>query len=41
MPAKIYIVELTAEERESLVALTRSGQVSARKMKRALILLSG
>jgi len=39
MPAKIYIVELTAEERESLVALTRSGQVSARKMKRALILL--
>ena len=39
MPAKIYIVELTAEERENLVALTRSGQVSARKMKRALILL--
>ena len=39
MPAKKYIVELTAEERESLVALTRAGKVSARKMKRALILL--
>ena len=39
MPAKIYIVELTADERESLLVLTRAGEVSARKMKRALILL--
>jgi len=39
MPAKKYIVELTAEERESLLALTRAGEVPARKMKRAQILL--
>jgi len=39
MPTKRYIVELTAVERESLAALTRAGEVPARKMKRALILL--
>jgi len=39
MPAKKYIVELTAEERESLLVLTRAGEVPARKMKRAQILL--
>ena len=39
MPAKIYIVELTAAERKSLLDLTRAGKVSARKMKRAQILL--
>jgi transposase len=39
MPAKKYIVELTAEERESLLVLTRAGEVKAREMKRAQILL--
>lgn len=39
MPAKKYIVTLTNEERQDLVELTGSGQLSARKMKRALILL--
>jgi len=39
MPAKKYIVELSAEEREQLLELTRAGKVSARKMKRAQILL--
>ena len=39
VPAKKYIVELTTEERNSLLGLTRAGTVSARKMKRALILL--
>jgi transposase len=39
MPAKKYIVTLTNEEREELLALTRTGELSARKMKRAQILL--
>ena len=39
MPAKKYIVTLTNEERQELLALTRAGKLSARKMKRALILL--
>lgn len=39
MPAKKYIVELGSDEREALLELTRKGQVSARKMKRAVILL--
>jgi transposase len=39
MPKKRYIVKLTSEERGELEALTRKGQVSARKMKRAQILL--
>ena len=34
-----YIVELTDDERERLVELTRSGKPGARKMKRAQILL--
>lgn len=33
-------MELTAEERESVEALTRRGTVSARRMKRALVLLA-
>jgi transposase len=39
MPAKKYIVELDAEECQTLLALTSAGQLSARKMKRAQILL--
>ena len=39
MPAKIYKVDLREEERGELEALTRKGKVSARKMKRAQILL--
>lgn len=39
MPAKKYIVTLTKEERKELVELTGAGEISARKMKRALILL--
>jgi len=39
MPKKIYIVELEDDERTSLLELTCKGQVSARKMKRAQILL--
>jgi transposase len=39
MPAKKYIVTLSPEEREGLLKLTKAGEVSARKMKRAQILL--
>ena len=39
MPAKKYIVNLTEEEREELLGLTRKGKISARSMKRAQILL--
>mgnify|MGYP000863867052 CR=1 FL=1 len=39
MPKKRYIVTLTPDEREALQRLTRQGQVRARKMKRAQILL--
>lgn len=39
MPAKKYIVTLTTEERQELLKLTRAGELAARKMKRALILL--
>ena len=39
MPAKKYIVTLTNEERQELLALTRAGKISARRMKRAQILL--
>ena len=39
MPAKKYIVTLTTEERQELLELTRSGELSVRKMKRAQILL--
>lgn len=39
MPKKRYIVNLTADEREALVALTSKGEIRARKMKRAQILL--
>ena len=39
MPGKKYIVDLASDEREALLGMTRKGQISARKMKRALILL--
>ncbi len=37
---KKYVVELTAEEREQLLALTRKGRTPARRLKRALVLLA-
>jgi transposase len=39
MPAKKYIVKLEADEREQLLELTSKGEIGARKMKRAQILL--
>lgn len=39
MPAKRYFIKLTDEERTELRELTSKGKVSARKMKRAQILL--
>ena len=39
MPKKRYLVELTTEEEAELQALTRKGEVRARKMKRAQVLL--
>jgi len=40
VPLKKYIVELTPDERDHLEALTRKGSTSARRMKRALVLLA-
>lgn len=39
MPAKKYMVKLDSDEREQLLALTRKGEIGARRMKRAQILL--
>lgn len=39
MARKKYIVELAPEEREALREMTRKGEIRARKMKRAMILL--
>ena len=39
MPKKIYIVDLTEEEREYLLDFIKSGKHSARKLNRARILL--
>ena len=39
MPKKIYIVDLTKEERTYLLDLIKSGEHSARKLNRARILL--
>lgn len=39
MPKKQYVVDLTPDERSELVALTSKGELRARKMKRAQILL--
>lgn len=39
MPAKKYLVKLEPGEREQLLEMTRKGETSARKMKRAMIVL--
>lgn len=39
MAQKIYIVSLDEDERQELEDLTRKGEIKARKMKRAMILL--
>lgn len=39
MPKKKYIINLTNEERETLLQMTRKGVSKARRMKRAMILL--
>ena len=39
MPAKKYIVDLTAEEREELLKLIKQGEAKARRLNRARILL--
>ena len=39
MPAKKYVVNLDASERASLLEMTSKGEIGARKMKRAQILL--
>ena len=39
MPAKKYHVKLTPEEQQELLEMTSKGRISARKMKRAQVLL--
>ena len=39
MARKRYIVDLTEAERQQLLEMTRKGEIKARKMRRALILL--
>jgi len=39
MPRKVYVVDLTKDEREQAVELTRKGKASTRKITRARILL--
>lgn len=39
MPRKMYLVNLSNEERQTLLEMTRKGRVNARKLKRAMILL--
>jgi transposase len=39
MPSKKYLINLSDEERQELVELTRKGELKARKFKRAMILL--
>ena len=39
MPAKKYLVKLENEERDQLLDMTSKGEIGARKMKRAQILL--
>ncbi len=39
MPRKKYLINLSDEERQSLIDLTRKGEIKARKFKRAMILL--
>lgn len=37
MPRKKYLINLSAEEKQQLLELTRKGTVKARQFKRALI----
>jgi len=39
MPRKKYLINLSAEEQQQLIELTRKGTVKARQFKRAIILL--
>jgi transposase len=39
MPRKVYLINLTDEERQMLFEMTRKGKINARKLKRAMILL--
>lgn len=39
MPRKKYLINLSDEEQQELHEITRKGEVKARKMKRAMILL--
>jgi transposase len=39
MPWKKYIINLSDEERQKLLEMTRKGEIKARKFKRAMILL--
>jgi transposase len=39
MPWKKYLINLSNEERQALLEMTRKGEIKARKFKRAMILL--
>jgi transposase len=39
MPRKMYLINLSDEERQVLLEMTRKGEIKARKFKRAMILL--
>jgi transposase len=39
MPRKMYHINLSDEERQALLEMTRKGEIKARKFKRAMILL--
>jgi transposase len=39
MPRKMYLINLSDEERQTLLEMTRKGEIKARKFKRAMILL--
>ena len=39
MPRKMYLINLGDEERQTLLEMTRKGEIKARKFKRAMILL--
>jgi transposase len=39
IPKKLYHINLSDEERQSLLEMTRKGKIKARQMKRAMILL--
>jgi transposase len=39
MPWKKYLINLSDEERQTLLEMTRKGEIKARKFKRAMILL--